>query len=325
MLNWEQIAERIQNPHLCSAEEIPELKDLCEKYPYSQVFPMLYLKVLSDVKYIHFEEELEKFAYRITDRVQLYNLLNTNHPTSEIISVDETVMPIEVIDQIPEVENEQEELQSSNKDSALNVKEEEFIIEDIENSSEDSENSNFNLEILDSSISENNELEQQILAASLSNSYQIDERVEEEIIENLPVFDLSTDNLSDEKNLISEKKETKSIDLTQNRSFIEWLKITSDEESTNNEFVEEAYREDDYEVTYIEFEKPKKEFFSPIKKAKESLNEETLPVSETLAKIYEVQGNIPKAIFVYEQLSLIIPEKKTYFASQIKKLKKKLN
>jgi phosphate transport system substrate-binding protein len=43
---------------------------------------------------------------------------------------------------------------------------------------------------------------------------------------------------------------------------------------------------------------------------------------QTLAKIFEIQGNIPKAIYVYEQLGLIIPEKKSYFASQIRKLKK---
>jgi hypothetical protein len=90
-----------------------------------------------------------------------------------------------------------------------------------------------------------------------------------------------------------------------------------------NEEVEE--NNSSYEVSYIEFEKPKKEFFSPIKKAKESLNEETLPVSETLAKIYQAQGNISKAIYVYQQLSLIIPEKKSYFVSQIKSLKKKIN
>ena len=48
-----------------------------------------------------------------------------------------------------------------------------------------------------------------------------------------------------------------------------------------------------------------------------------MPVSETLARIFELQGNIPKAIYVYEQLSLIFPKKKTYFASQINLLKKK--
>ena len=71
-------------------------------------------------------------------------------------------------------------------------------------------------------------------------------------------------------------------------------------------------------------EKPKKEFFSPTKKAKESLDVNSMPVSETLAKIFALQGNYPKAIFAYEQLCLINPEKKIFFASRIEELKKKL-
>ena len=72
-------------------------------------------------------------------------------------------------------------------------------------------------------------------------------------------------------------------------------------------------------------EKPKTDFFSPIKKAKESLSENTLPVSETLAKIFAAQGNFPKAIYAYEQLIVIYPEKKIFFVNQIEELTKKLN
>ena len=70
--------------------------------------------------------------------------------------------------------------------------------------------------------------------------------------------------------------------------------------------------------------KPKTEFYSPSKKAKESLDDERIPVSETLAKIYAAQGNYPKAIHVYHQLSLAFPEKKSLFALQIEELKKKI-
>jgi hypothetical protein len=77
--------------------------------------------------------------------------------------------------------------------------------------------------------------------------------------------------------------------------------------------------------SFYHFEKPKKEFYSPAKKAKESVSENAMPVSETLAQIFALQGNINKAIHVYEQLSLSFPEKKSFFATQIRNLKRKLN
>jgi hypothetical protein len=47
-------------------------------------------------------------------------------------------------------------------------------------------------------------------------------------------------------------------------------------------------------------------------------------MTETLARIYEKQGLLKKAIFAYEKLSLKYPEKSTYFATQINRLKSQI-
>ena len=71
--------------------------------------------------------------------------------------------------------------------------------------------------------------------------------------------------------------------------------------------------------------KPKKsEFYSPINMARLSVVDDSDMVSETLALIYVEQGNYNNAISTYEKLSLKNPEKRSYFANQIKILKQKI-
>ena len=60
---------------------------------------------------------------------------------------------------------------------------------------------------------------------------------------------------------------------------------------------------------------PKPAFFTPQQAARKSLDDRTGIVTETLARIYAEQGNIPKAREAYQRLALKYPDKSAYFAA----------
>jgi hypothetical protein len=69
---------------------------------------------------------------------------------------------------------------------------------------------------------------------------------------------------------------------------------------------------------------PPAEFYDPLEKARKSLEDDDNLASETLAAIYAAQGNVQRAIKIYQKLSLRYPEKSRYFAAQIENLRKRL-
>ena len=393
-MNTETLAASIANPILLESSDLDQLKALTEKYPYAQVFSILYLKALAVQKDIRFEEALQEHAFKITDRMKLYQLIHDQKVSVEPVIKEETPernteipelnAPIDV--ETPrekeiiaeesrklnttEIEKVTEEITLTNElnDAILpetteaelgpeeeitfeteEVKLEEATITKIEKELDTTEKLEITTVIEEEADQDSERIEIQdaveldILSEVVSTVFvdalektipELTQPVEEE--ESTVVFE-------EEKTVEITNFEKNSLEKTVPRSFTDWLKSgekmpeksAEKETSISQSEPEKAIQKPDKNKIenlinqFIKEEpsvsKPKKEFYSPTKKAKESLEESGLIYSETLANIFAVQGNFPKAIAAFEQLMLTNPEKKVYFALRIKELQKKLN
>ncbi len=331
-----EIAQLIANPTTIMSGHKFDLKELVARYPFSQTLALLYLKSIAIENDIHFDSELGAHAFRITSREHLYELI---HSKSDV-----SVLEIKNPQEMSLVNQEVELVQSPNLIPAIDEVIEPIImetsiaeeklepIEPIHNAivfveeireTEDSASEGSEIEKIEIDVALKDGLDLDILAHAINNAAEIILEEKEEIV------------------LLQKETKQEVIQVLPNKqSFTAWLHASTIPVENKQEIakVEKEDRSRAIIDNFIETEpkitrsfdketpeKIKKSFYTPQHAAKESVNEENLIMTETLAKIYVLQGNFPMAIKAYTQLQLLIPEKKSFFAIQIKELTTKIS
>ena len=127
-------------------------------------------------------------------------------------------------------------------------------------------------------------------------------------------------NISKNTDIRNLKKEDEKAEL---HSFLDWISIVQ-----TKKIVRSKKQNPDEIINLFLENKPKiknntkQRFFNASENARKSIKENNNIITETLAKVYAKQEHFEKAILAYQKLSLKYPQKSSYFADQIKVIKK---
>jgi hypothetical protein len=270
---------------------------------------------------------------------------NMNHDEEEITEIPVSDLEIDAIPTIPSTET----IHQQEDDKPKSSKTEEW----------DKESESILLTSLDASISR--EEKKKAIIALINKKFSsrnvekeeiITEQAREKTITVAPLEIKSDELLNVSKEIIEEQKVSieEVSDLSVDSSPAIDLSIESSNETVDLDYLEGFAVTNDPELPVVQLPviekkeftasdvlienflrdaprmpRPKKEFFNPGNLAARSVVENEDFYTETYATICLKQGNVSKALKIYEKLSLKFPEKSSYFAGLIEKIKKEQN
>jgi hypothetical protein len=268
-----------------------KLELVLEKHPYFQLGLIAKSKRLRKENHIDSLKTIRKCAISFPDRSLLHRYLHENDESiNEKAKSEEEISSAHPAEESTILTNESPIDTHPTQDQAPEV-----VI--LDSKDEDEKHS----EIKEHKKSEEEEaLNKEYLIEAVNQSIQLE--AQHYNINDLPIQAESNSDDSENKGILS---------------FTEWIEgeKRSSTLTSKNELIDKFIQENPQISRLSE-----QTFYSPIEKGKESISEETILYTETLASIFAQQGNKSKAIKAYRYLMLKNPQKSVYFADLIKKL-----
>ena len=304
----------IKNPNSLEKDSVKDLQKLVNDFPYFQSAHLLLSLASKKWDASVYQKSLKKTAIVVTNRSHLFNLIQQFEISNTVIEdfdhqklvVEEVLEPIdstkelnilkatELLIESSDSEISETEFQQKTKPSAEEVLENEIAKQVV---GAIVEKQMFNLSDTQLLFKQNKEPE------TFTDWLRLIQKSNKQLsAEN--ILDVNTDNNTDIKTRLEKGKI-----ITQESALNKKLK--------NLALIDKIIEKSPGQIKIKDDQK----FYSPEHNAKESLLENEHLVSETLAKIYALQGSVNKAVRAYEILSLKFPQKSAYFASLIQKLK----
>ncbi len=304
-MNKSEFLNIIKEHKVLSDNEYNDISRISINYPYFQSAYVLMLNSLYRQDDIEFTDKLKEAAIYIADREVLYHLLNSDKwiPDQSSGQDTETVLYNEYAEPASDTNNEDGQSQD------LEAKRDENIKPQIPSDTYEPVSGRSREELI-------REIQTRLNEISGEKILQLDDSAEE-----------------DDKNMLSDEPDTVNYEMPEENDLLDFDLERSDSTSQEH-FVDmdqpEFINDDELVDRFISANpkiEPRKETEDYEHEDISASSSEESPhlVSETLANIYISQGYYSKAISIYERLCLKYPEKSSYFATQIEKIKEILS